>query len=496
LDLLILTLTLAGLLGLNAFFVLAEFAIVKVRPSRVTQLASSGDKRAILLASIQSHLDEYLSVCQVGITFASVALGMVGNKVAEIIMGGPAGGPVRYAVAIGVSYLLISGSHILLGELVPKSIAIRIADFSALWSTKPLRIFHWIFFPALWLLTKSANAILRLLRLGSRSTEELHSEEELRIILDQSQERGLMSFRRLIFMENVFDFGALTVRDAMRQRTQVRTLDARLPWPDNLHIIQTSHFTRYPLITTDPETPTGFVHVKDLVIRGDCSSPQLQTLARPLLATTESTLLESLFAEMQRRRIHVALVTNSQGQWTGLVTLEDVIEELVGTIRDEFEDEEQVRLADAITIERVHFNVEADSAAAAVQLALARMPQGTLPLAAERILHAIDVRERLVGTYLGHGIGMPHARITGLGKPFLMILRSTNGVSCDATNEKAHLLFVLLTPAGQPRVHQKLQGLIATLLQESEFVNERLMTATSAEEVLEVIRTGEQAAID
>lgn len=305
-----------------------------------------------------------------------------------------------------------------------------------------------------------------------------------------------MSFRRLLFIENVFDLGALTVRDAMRQRAQVRTLDAKLPWADNLRVIQTSHFTRYPLVSTDPDRPVGFVHVKDIVMQGDCSAPDLRALARPLIPTTETKPIEALFAEMQRRRLHVALVTDSQGQWTGLVTLEDLMEELVGTIRDEFEDEETIRLADALTADRVHFDIEADSPVAALRVALERMQPGTLPLPATQILQAVGERERLVGTYLGHGIGMPHARIGGLSKPFVMVLRSTNGVACEGTTEKGRLLFVLLTPAGQPRVHQRLQWIIATLLHESEYVKERLMTATTVEEILEVVRTGEQAALD
>ncbi len=495
LDLLMLFVALVALLALNGFFVLAEFAIVKVRPSRVTQLIAAGEARAVLLANIQDHLDEYLSVCQVGITLASVALGMVGEKTAELIMGGR-GSTVRYVVAIAVSYLLIAGSHILLGELVPKSIAIRVADRMAIGCAKPLRVFHVGFFPALWLLTVGSNAILGLIGLGQRPRGEQPSEQELRIILDQSQARGVMSFRRLLFMENIFDLGALTVRDAMRQRAQVRTLDARRPWPENLQVIQSAHFTRYPLLTAEPSGPSGFVHVKDLIIHTEYATPNLEALARPLLATTEKTPLETLFAEMQRRRIHVALVTDEQGQWTGLVTLEDVMEELVGTIRDEFEDEEPIRLSDALSLERVQFDVEAESPAAAVRVALKRVPAAALPLPAAQILQAVSERERLVGTYLGHGIGMPHARIVGLGKPFVMVLRSQQGVPFEGTADKGRLLFLLLTPAGQPRVHQRLQGIIATLLHESEVVKERLLSATSAEEVLEVIRTGEQAVLD
>ncbi len=492
----LLLVALVGLLAVNAFFVVAEFSIVRVRPSRITQLGAAGDRRAALVADIQARLDEYLSVSQIGVTLASIALGMVGENLAEAALGQGTASTTRYVIAMGASYLLISGSHVLLGELVPKWIAIRIADVSALACAKPLRIIHHVLLPALWLLTSFANILLRLLRFPLSSRGEAHTEQELRIILEQSQERGLMSFRRLLFMENVFDLGSLVVRDAMRQRAQVHTLDARLPWDENLGVIQVSHFTRYPLITNDTNQPTGFVHLKDLVIRGSSHPPDLRSLVRPLLTTTEMAPLETLFAEMQRRRIHIALVTDAAGVWTGFITLEDIIEELVGTIRDEFEDEEPVRLADLLTADRIHFGVEADTALSAVQLALARMPAESLPLPVGHILEILEARERLVGTYLGQGIGIPHARAANLAKPFVMILRSTQGIGCDGTTEKAHLLFVLLTPAGQPRVHQRLLSIIATLLHESEYVKERLVTATTTEDVLEAIRTGEQAVLD
>lgn len=495
-ELVVLGIALALLLALNAFFVLAEFAVVKVRPSRVTELVATGDARAVTLTGIQKHLDEYLSVCQVGITLASVALGMVGTKATEVILGGGEQAALRYAAAISVSYILVSGSHIVLGELVPKSIAIRMADRAALWSSVPLGLFHRLFFPALWVLSHLANGILRLIRIGRPTSEEHHSENELRIILDQSQELGLMSFRRLLFMENVFDFGGLTARDAMRPKSVVKCLDGSAPWADTLKAIKSSRFTRYPLLHGDPKHPVGFVHLKDLVIREGDLPPNVGSLVRPILSTRENTPLETLLAEMQRRRIHAALVMDAEGAWTGFITLEDVIEELVGTIRDEFEDEEPARLADAITVAGIHLGIEADSPVSAVRAALAKMSPDTLPMPASEIVRAVTERERQVPTYLGHGIGMPHARVAGLPKPFLLFLRSDKGIACEGTSEKAHLLFVLLTPAGQPRVHQRLQSIIATLLQESEYVKERLETATSVAEVLDVIRTGEQAVLD
>ena len=487
---------LIALLALNAFFVLAEFAIVKVRPSRVAELVAEGRPRAVLLAKIQGSLDEYLAVCQVGITLASVALGMVGNSTTDVLLNRHHSGFLRHALAMLVSYVVVSGSHIVLGEQVPKSIAIRIADRMALACAMPLQLTHQLFLPALMVLTRLTQWTLRLLGVRRATEEEPHTEEELRIILEHSQERGLMSFRRLLFMENVFDFGELTVRDAMRSRSTVRCLEVDRSWTENLEVIRSSRFTRYPLIKSDWEHPLGFVHLKDLVIRASGSSPDLASIVRPLLTTTVTTPLEVLLTEMQRRRIHTAIVNSEEGRWTGFITLEDIIEELIGTIRDEFEEEEPVRLADMLTLDQILLNIEAGSPLAAVRRAISGMPRALLPMAPGQLLDTLQNREHLVGAYLGSGIAMPHARLTGLTRPFVMILRSLRGVPCAGTSELAHLMFVLLTPAGQPRIHLRLQSTIAALLHESEFVKDRLMTADTPEEILDAIRAGEQAALD
>ena len=187
---------------------------------------------------------------------------------------------------------------------------------------------------------------------------------------------------------------------------------------------------------------------------------------------------------------------DTRGTWTGFLTLEDVIEEIVGTIRDEFEDEEPVHLADAILEDRVHLNIEAESTIEAVRKALSQMKPESLPIPRDEVIRAVEERERLIETYLGRHLGMPHARLHGLQKAIVLVIRSEGGIPYRGTTERAHLLFVLLTPTGQPRVHQRLQAVIATLLDESEFIPERLRTASSASEVLEILRTGEQATLD
>lgn len=495
------------LLVLNFFFVLAEFALVRVRGTRVQELIDAGDRRAIVIARIQANMDEYLSVVQVGITGATLGIGI-------IIEGGIAL-PIEHLLAslLGAStavnwvghalgFLIATYLVIVTSELLPKSLAIRYAEPAALVCARPMLWAHHALYPLLWLLTRSAQFLLRLLRLTKNTDESPHSEDELRIILDQSQEHGLMSFRRLLFMENVFEIGELTVKDAMRHRSQVRCLNAELHWKDTLDFLATWPFSRFPLIDQDPEKPMGFIHVKDLFYqryfyRAQTGDPiDLRKLARPLLHFPESAPLESVLAEMQRKRLQMGLVVNAEGRWTGVITLEDILEELVGTIGDEFESEPPLSLSDHLTEGRVVLDIEAANLGDALRIALGRIPENELPFARDAIVKAVMERERLAGTYLGKGIALPHARLSGLSKAALLFVRSRIGIPVEGSQEKARLLFVLLTPAGQPRVHQRLQAQIAGILENSEYVEDHLLEATTPAEVVEILRTGEQTTLD
>ncbi len=495
-----------GLLLLNSFFVLAEFAAVKIRPSRVKELIDGGVKRAKSVDHVLHHLDEYLSVCQVGITFASIGLGFcaepaVVRLVEPVVVwsGFPEGDPVgwitAHGIAFAISYLLVSYLHILIGELVPKSVAIRMTETAALATARPLRFFRTIFFGPLWLLNGSANALLKLLGFGGVGHSHELSEDELRILLEQSQVHNLMSFRRLLFLENVFDFGDLKVRDAMRPREQVKCFNARHAWEQNLEVARAFRHSRYPVLDDDPEKPLGIIHLKDVVLTTD-SKPDPSKLARPLHFVKEDLPLEVLLGDMQRKCIQAAVVRNAAGRWTGFVTLEDVLEEIVGTIRDEFEAERQITLAELLRTEHVHLEIEAGSTVEAVRKALERMPDTALPMAKEQIVRAIENRERVVETYLGKNLGIPHARLPGLQKPIVLIIRSKNGIPYRGNRELAHILVVLLTPAGQPRVHQRLQTVVATMFNESEYIPERLRTALTQKEIIEILVAGEQATLD
>ncbi len=262
-----------------------------------------------------------------------------------------------------------------------------------------------------------------------------------------------------------------------------------------MEVLKQYRFSRYPLIESDSAEPIGIIHIKDLLL-ADKEEPDLKSLRRPFLSVQENSPLETLLSEMQRRRIHVAFVRDPSGRWTGFLRLEDVIEEIIGTIRDEFEDEEQVHLSDVLSEENVHLEVEADNSIEAIRIAFNRMSTWRLPVSKELIVKAIDERERAVETYLGNGLGMPHARVAGLNRPVVFFIRSERGIPYRGNLERASLLFVLLSPAGQPRVHQRLQAVIATIMDESEFIPDRLRSASTAAEIVDILKTGEQATLD
>ena len=488
------------LLSLNAFFVLAEFASVKVRPTRVEELVDDGDARAKVLQHIQHHLDEYLSVCQVGITLASIGLGFVSKPVFEQIVSAPLtwlgiGSPtVVEATAVAIAYILVSFLHILLGELVPKSIAIRRPEASGLWIAVPLRTCHFIFFVPLLILNTSANAVLRLLGFAAPMRDPAHTEDEIRIILERAQSSGAFSFLRLLLMENVFDLGGLKVRDAMRPPHAVKSLRLSAPWAENLKTIRESKYSRFPVLEDGQELPLGIVHVKD-VLHGELNkqdAPDLKSILRPYLKTTDDLPLETLLSQLQRRRRRVAIVVDRKGQWVGFITLEDLIEEIIGSVEDEFEKEAPLFLADAMSAGRIVLGVAAADITDAVPQILSRIDPAELPAAREKIARAVLEREAVISTYLGQGLAVPHARLDGIDRPVVIFAQSKEGIPVKGTSERIHIIFMLLTPLSAPQFQVRLLARISGLMQ-SEYVVECLRENQNPQALLEIIRAADPA---
>lgn len=322
---------------------------------------------------------------------------------------------------------------------------------------------------------------------------------DLKMIFERPERLGLLPFRRLLLIENIVDLGDITVRDSMRHRSGIQCIRLDLPWEKNIDTIRSSRFSRYPVQEHPDSRPVGVIHTKDLVLRrGDAhpSADDLRRIARPCTDLPEDMPLDDALSRLQRGHHHIALVSDSRGEWTGLITLEDVLEELVGKIGDEFDDArsgQSVSLADALSPGRVLFDIEAPSMSDAIRVILDRIP--SLPADARHIAAGILQREAVMGTYLGHGLAVPHCRLDSLSQPVLIFARSSNGIPIDNTNERAEMIFLLLTPGRMARIQPRLLADIVGLI-ESEYVTERLKTASDPAAVIEAIRDGQQVVLD
>lgn len=324
----------------NAFFVASEFSIVKIRQSRLEELVGAGHRRARVALGISRKLDAYLSANQLGITLASLALGWIGEPAfAGLLMPlfsgfGSWSAATAHTVAVIASLAVITGLHTVLGELVPKSLAIQRTEPVALWTATPLRIFYWVMFPIIWILNAASRLVLRMFGLRRTSeVEMLHSPEELRLILHRVElEPGT---RRVI--DRLFDYSHRVAQHVMTLRRDVIVLDAGRSWDENLSVALAHQYTRYPLVEGDGNHVLGYVHLKDIVAAlGTSRSPaSMRELVREPIYASEETPLEQLRRDFLRRRIHLAVIMEGGQAFAGIVTLEDLLEEFVGEIRDE-----------------------------------------------------------------------------------------------------------------------------------------------------------------
>ena len=487
-------LVLVLLLALNAFFVMAEFAIVKVRGTQIDALEKKGVRWSGTLRHIHERMDEYLAVCQLGITFASVGLGYAGESaIAQPLIPLLHSYAAAHTIAITISYLVVSSLHIVLGEQVPKSMALRITEPAALFSAPALRVSRILFYLPLVVLNNANKLVLRLLRLPPMSEDTAPSEAEVRLILDRSQQRGMMPFRRLLLVENVFDFGDVRVKDEMQPMTKVAALNIDKPWEENRDRILHTTFSRYPLLEGDPPRPVGIVHLKDLLYK-DTPWPEpvdLKSIARKAFVTSPETLLEQLLTDLRRRRVHMALVQDAAGQLSGLITMEDIIEQLVGSIEDEFEREAPMRLGDLLTEGRIVMALQATEAEASIAEIVAQSPVDDIPATRKEIVDAVVARERTISTYLGEGLAVPHARLDALKAPVVFAARSAEGVKFGESGHLARFIFLLLTPSSSPRMQVRLLARIAAL-RESPYVWERIFDSKTPAETLETIRSSDE----
>ncbi|MFJ3388443.1 hemolysin family protein [Lysinibacillus sp. NPDC086135] len=339
------------LLALTGFFVATEFAIVKVRSSRLDQLIAEGNKRAVSAKYVVNHLDEYLSACQLGITVTALGIGMVGEKTFEFMLHplfNLIGISDKYMTifTIGSAFAIATFLHVVVGELAPKTAAIQKAELITLHFAKPIMLFYKVMYPFIWFLNGSARVLIGLFGMKPASEHELsHSEEELRLLLSESFESGEINKTELKFVNNVFEFDERIAREIMVPRTEIVGIEKNESFTNMIHFIAAENYTRYPVYDGDRDNILGFINVKELFTH--CLLEQLtddslilEDFINPVIRVIETIPIQALLMRMQKERIHMAILMDEYGGTSGLVTVEDILEEIVGEIRDEFDDDE------------------------------------------------------------------------------------------------------------------------------------------------------------
>ena len=329
---------------LNGFFVAVEFALVKVRSTRISELANEGKGSARMALHAIHHLDMYLSASQVGISLASIALGRVGEPVvAELMkplfhmMGVPES--LTHSISFAVGLGLVTAIHIVVGEQAPKYWAIQQPERAALALSYPLHWFYVLFRPAITALNGVTTLILRIFRIEAASEHELaHTEEELRMILTASGQSGVLKDSEVDLVKHVFEFADKVAWDIMVPRVDMTYMDATWPLERNLQIANSHTYTRFPLCEGDSDHVLGMIHVKDLVRLSATGGSDIRQVMRDIIFVPETKSIDQLLREFQLRKMHMAVVVDEYGGTAGIVTLEDVLEEIVGEIHDEFEE--------------------------------------------------------------------------------------------------------------------------------------------------------------
>ena len=340
----------------NAFFVSAEFAFVAVRRTRIDELVEEGSASAKRVRALIDDPARFISAFQVAITLSSLALGAVGepavSRVFESALGnwGALGEGATVVISVILAFAIITSLHVVLGEIVPKTLTLSRAEAVALRVALPVQVFMWVFWPFIWVLRGMSEALIRLLGLESPSEMRLvHSEEELKMLISASHEEGVLEESEEQLLHKVFDFAETEVKQVMVPRPDVVGMPAELSATEAIARALAAPYTRYPVYRETMDDLVGVVHVRSLFAAqmDEAGETLVEACARPVPIVPETKKLDELLADFRRTKTHMAIVVDEYGSTSGIVTLEDLLEEIVGEINDEFDlpDREVVRLA-------------------------------------------------------------------------------------------------------------------------------------------------------
>ncbi len=314
----------AILIILTAFFVATEFAIIRIRPSRVDQMVVEGKKNALAVQRVTTNLDGYLSACQLGITITALALGWLGEPTVESLLRPlferiQIGENLTHILSFGIAFFLMTYLHVVLGELAPKTLAIQKAEQISVLCAPLIIVFHKIMYPFIWMLNGSANKLIRLFGMKPASEhEEAHSEEEIRIILSESYQSGKINKTEFGYVNRIFNFDELLAREIMIPRTDMMCLYANKSLEENITIIKREQYTRFPVAMENKDNIVGMINTKQFFLSYDNQKDfDLKKLLRPVLTVSEVMPVKLLLKRMQQENVHIALLMDEYGGTSG-----------------------------------------------------------------------------------------------------------------------------------------------------------------------------------
>lgn len=340
----------ALLLFSNGFFVASEFAMVKVRKTRIEQLVKEGNGIAKIALEAIKDLDKFIAAVQLGVTISSIGLGWVGEStLARIIepvfefLPGAGQTIATHTASVSIAFALITFLHVVIGELIPKSIALEYTEKTALIVAKPMQMITFVFNPFIWVLNGFGNWVLKLMNIPhSHKASLVHSTEELDMLVNASYNGGVLNETEKDMLHNVFKFSDLTAKQVMIPRTDMACIPKDMPIEELNTLAAENQYTRYPVYEEDIDHIIGLVHVKDLfsLSINDEVCP-IEKILRPILLVPETITMDNLVLEFKKRKGQMAIVVDEFGGTSGLITLEDVLEEIFGEVQDEFDEEEE-----------------------------------------------------------------------------------------------------------------------------------------------------------
>ena len=338
------------LILVNSFFVTSEFAMVRVRKTRLEQLSSEGNSTAKIALKLAENINDMLAAAQLGITLASVALGWVGAKTLDTILTPIIRDILPFEsvafctiLTFAISFITITFLEVLVGEQLPKCISLQNTEKAALFVARPMQFVMKIFRPFVWFLSACSSKILNMLHLNSCSNDLAHTPEELDMLVDASYNEGELNKTEAEMLHNMFNFSDLTAKQVMTPRTDMMCIDADTNIEEIKNYTAENQYTRYPVYEESVDKILGFIHVKDLysnILENE--DIKLKDIIRPIMLVPETMTLDNLVIEFRKRKSQIGIIVDEFGGTSGLITLEDVIEEIVGEVQDEFDEEEEI----------------------------------------------------------------------------------------------------------------------------------------------------------